>query len=445
MRQLYDRAFEILNKELQACAKNDLAGEYGLKIVLKRLEKKRSKSGTPLTLDELWDLINDQFPKFDQAVLKKAASSNRPPGLFSKILLGMGILGGAAGFVAIANLPYPMIRWSVAKTAPFLLMPSYISMDYNYRQAISLVEQADQLVNQATAIADINLGTEKVQKAQKHLDQLPVWFLGYYPQTYCSFMACRWRFTFDEFETARKNVGRMEAKVFQEQNAYREFTALETTIKETQEKFPQIPPGGEQQQTIAAWQKAIDQLEQIPPQTLAGKLAEKQLASAQRDFKDKVGFVAGTLQGNTLIEAAMQFAIQAAKAAKNPPHSPQEWERVVKLWQEAINRLEKVSIDNPSYLDAQTKLAEYQVNLGIAQMRLETEKEARESVKQAKKMIADWQKNARSNNPDLEVLTSELNDIINTLQQVEAGTTVTSEAQDLLRSAEHTLNKLYLN
>ena len=445
MRQLYDRAFEILNKELQTCAKNDLAGEYGLKIVLKRLEKKRLKSGNPLTLDELWDLINDQFPKFDEAILKKAAKANRPPGLLSKILLGIGLLGGAAGFVAIANLPYPIIRWPVAEKAPFLLMPSYIRMDYNYRQAISLVEQADKLVNQATAIADINLGTEKVKKAQKHLDQLPVWFLGYYPQTYCSFMGCTWRFTFDEFETARKNVGRMETKVFQEKNAYQEFTALETTIKETQQKFPQIPPGGQQQQTIAAWQKAIDQLEQIPSQTLAGKLAQKQLVSAQRDFKDKVGFVAGTLQGNTLIEAAMQFAIQAAKAAKNPPHSPQEWERVVKLWQEAITRLEQGSVDRPSYLDAQTKLAEYQANLGITQMRLEMEIEARKSVQKAKKMIADWQKNARSNNPDIEGLTMELNDIVNTLQQVEAGTTVSSEAQDLLRSAEHTLNKLYLN
>lgn len=445
MRQLYDRAFEILNQELQTCAKNDLAGEYGLKIVLNRLEKKRSQSGTPLNDEELRYLINDQFPQFNEKILKKAAKVNRPPGLFSKILWGGAILGGITGFIAIANLPYPFIRWPVAKTMPLLLMPSYISMDYNYRQAISLVEQADQLVNQATAIADINLGIEKVKKAQIHLDQLPVWFLGYYPQAYCSFRECIWRFTFDEFETARKNIGRMEAKVFQEKNAYQEFTTLETALKEAQKKFPQLPPGGEQQKTIVAWQQAIDELDKIPSQTLAGKLAQKQLTSAQRDFKDRVGFVAGTLRGNTLIEAAMQFAVQAAKGAKNPPHNPQEWERVIKLWQEAIKRLEQVPIDNPSYSEAQKKLAEYQSNLGISENRLQSEKDARESVKQAKKMIATWQKTARSKNPDIGALISELSDIIYTLQQVEAGTTVSSEAQDLQRSAEHTLNKLYLN
>ena len=64
-------------------------------------------------------------------------------------------------------------------------------MDRDYRQAIALVEQADQLVNQATSLADINLGQEKVNQAQKHLDALPVWFLGYEPQMFRTlFRAC---------------------------------------------------------------------------------------------------------------------------------------------------------------------------------------------------------------------------------------------------------------
>ncbi len=98
-------------------------------------------------------------------------------------------LGGLAGLIWLLNLPYPMIRRPVAKTAPILLLPSYLSMDSNYRQAIAKVEQSDQLVNQATSLADLKLGQEKVIQAQKHLDALPVWFLGYEPRMYQTFFS----------------------------------------------------------------------------------------------------------------------------------------------------------------------------------------------------------------------------------------------------------------
>jgi len=61
------------------------------------------------------------------------------------------VLGSAAGVVWVVNLPYPMIRLPVAKTAPILLLPSFISMDHHYRGVLAAVEQADQLVNKATA------------------------------------------------------------------------------------------------------------------------------------------------------------------------------------------------------------------------------------------------------------------------------------------------------
>ncbi|WRH66924.1 MAG: hypothetical protein RSE13_26195 [Planktothrix sp. GU0601_MAG3] len=445
MVRLYQQSFEILKTELQKKAKKDLVGEVGAGIILKRLEKLRSQPGEPLTLEELQNLVSDQFPDFNQSVLKQAAKANRPPGIWPIMALGTAILGGFVGLVAVANLPYPMIRLPVAKTVPILLIPSYISMDYNYRQALSLVEQSDQLINQATAITDIELGVEKVEKSQKHLDKLPVWFLGYYPQAYCSFMGCIWRFTFDEYESARKNIGRMESKIFQEQNAYKEYIETEQLIKESQNNFSKLTPGNEQQQMINLWQKAIDKLDQIPSQTLAGKLAKKDLETAQRDFQQQLGFVAGSIKGNTLIDAAMQFGIQAAKSSQNPPHTSKQWEQVMKLWQEAIRRLEQVPTDNPSYSDAQKKLAEYQFNLGSSENRLQAEKDAVESVKQAKAEIAKWQTSARSKEPNIGYLIGQLTDIISILEQVPAGTTVSAEAQKLLGSARHTRDKLYNN
>ncbi len=61
------------------------------------------------------------------------------------------VLGSTAGVIWVVNLPYPMIRLPVAKTAPILLLPSFINMDHHDRGALAAVEQADQLINKATA------------------------------------------------------------------------------------------------------------------------------------------------------------------------------------------------------------------------------------------------------------------------------------------------------
>ncbi|WP_422602680.1 hypothetical protein [Anabaena lutea] len=139
--------------------------------------------------------------------------------MFGKIKFAAMLMAGTAGVVWVVNLPYPMIRKPVAQVAPILLLPSFMSMDHHYRGAIDSLEQADQLVSQATSTADIELGGEKVKAAKKHLENLPVWFLGYYPQRYCSLFSCSWQFTLDEFEQARKRVARLDAVVFQDKNA----------------------------------------------------------------------------------------------------------------------------------------------------------------------------------------------------------------------------------
>ena len=75
MFRLYDQAFEILKTELEKNAQKDLVGEVGRTIILKRLEKLRSQSGEPLTLDELQNLVSDQFPDFNKSVLKQASTA----------------------------------------------------------------------------------------------------------------------------------------------------------------------------------------------------------------------------------------------------------------------------------------------------------------------------------------------------------------------------------
>ncbi len=436
MARLTDRAFDILRAEVDKCATADgVAGNVYRSMVIKRLEKLRSQNGTFASIDEIRDTFKDEFPNFSEEALKAAVKANRAPGLFGKIIFAGGFLGAGAGIIWLLNLPFPMIRWPVAKTMPILLLPSFISMDHNYRQAIALVEQSDQLINKATAAADFDLGETKAKQAQKHLDALPVWFLGYYPKTYCSFAGCRWRFTVDEFQAARKNVGRMDAQIFQQKNAFTQLSQVEQSLVSAKQEYQQAKNADDRQKASINWQSAIDQLNQIPAETLAGTMAKQKLQAAERDFQAMGGVATGSVRADNLIEAAKEFALTAAVASQKPPHSAETWQKIADLWQAAIERLSQITFDNPGYLAAQTKLAEYQNNLGTTKIRLKAERESVEALNQAKSLFANLQRNINSPSQNPGYALGQLQEIINQLESAKPGTTVYPESQKWLQSA----------
>jgi hypothetical protein len=154
--RLNQKAYKILAAEIaKAAAKDGLAGEVSQKIALQRLDKLSITKGKPVTEEELQYLIGDVFPDFNSQVLQKAIRVNRPTSKLWLIPHAAIGLGGLVGLVWLLNLPYPMIRRPVAKIAPLVLLPSYLKMDRNYRDCISNVEQASQLVDRATSLADL--------------------------------------------------------------------------------------------------------------------------------------------------------------------------------------------------------------------------------------------------------------------------------------------------
>lgn len=442
MNRLNRRAFKILRREVNNCATNDPIGETERQIAMKRLKLLREEQGPPASLVELRETVATIYPQFSEQALKRAAKANRPAGLFTHIKWASLSLAGVAGAVWLANLPHPLIRKPIASKAPILLVPSTMQMDYNYRQATSLVEQADQLVNKATGPADLDLGQKKLKQAQKHLDKLPVWSLGYYPQGYCSLVSCSWRFTLDEFKSARKATGRMEAKVFQEKNARSQLIDAERAIARAKEEYEGAETGTQKERAISSWRSAIDRLEQIPAATLSGRMARPKLSAAKRDFQSVAGSAASSQRSTNLIEAAKVFAMQAAVLSQNPPHPASQWEQVVDLWQDAVNRLQKVSVDKPGYLEAQTKLAEYKTNLGIVRTRLQSEQQSSAAISRAKKQIADWQSMASGEYANTDYLARQLQQIIDELDRVQPGTTAYAESQKLLQFARESLEKL---
>jgi hypothetical protein len=317
-------------------------------------------------------------------------------------------------------------------------------MDYNYRQAISLVEQSDQLVNRATSSLDVRLGAEKVKLAQKHLDALPVWFLGYSPRTYCGLFQCGWRFTLDEFETARKNIGRMEAKVFQEQNAQTQLETTNTALSTAKQEYQQAKASAAKADAIADWQDAIDQLQEVPSATLAGRMAQTKLVANQRDFEQVTGFTAGNARTDTLMNAGKQLALRAAQLGQNPPHQAAKWEQIVGLWEDAITQVEQAGLADPGYVASRSLLADYKKNLAIVRIRLEAERSSVEAIEEARRATRAVLASATAANLSTNrgYLLSQLQGIVDELGKVQSGTTAYAEAQALSQSAQKKLNQL---
>ncbi|MBW4693271.1 MAG: hypothetical protein KME27_16080 [Lyngbya sp. HA4199-MV5] len=443
MSRLNPRAFEILKAEILRCSANDIAGEVQRDIALRRLERFQAQTGAPLTLEDLRDAIVDLFPGFSEKVLKAAARANCPSPAMNRLRLVPAVLVGLAGLAGgiwVLNLPYPPIRWTVARVAPIVLLPSFISMDKNYRQAIAATEQADQLVNQATSAADLELGTTKVKTAQKSLDALPVWFLGYYPQAYCGFFQCTWRFTLDEFQDARKEVARMDAKLFQENNAQTQLNQADQLLGTAKQQYQAAPNATTKQAAITQWQQAIDQLHQLPEQTLAERMARPKLTAYERDFQQVSGLAMGTAQSSNLIEAAKIFAKTAQQLDLQAPHAVVEWEENQKQWETAIDRLEKIDFKDPDYQQAQTLLAKYTQSLSRVQIRLKNEQASTQAFNEAQRLRNDLYEvvpaNATALSPSQ---TRQLRVIADTLEAVQPNTTVYAKAQVMLKAANSRL------
>lgn len=415
------------------------------------LSQRSSQPGTSLTstpssptspaqksLQELEQEILAQYGSHPQ----KSAVPRRKSGLIKKLTWTLLLIGVPTGIVWMINLPYPPIRRPIARTAPILLLPSYARMDHSYREALRLVEQAEQLVDRASSAADIDLGAQKVAEAKKHLDQLPLWLWdelpGYQSWGYG-------RMNYAGFNTARGDLGRLEAKVFQERNAQTRLVEAEQSLERAKQQYQQAKTGATQLVAISGWRTALEQLEQVSAQTVAGRIAEQKLVGYQQELQDLAGVAADNQQTFVYIQSAREYGRKAAEASQNPPHPVETWQRVEAMWQEAIEQLDRVSTaDQVGYATAQKLRAQYQDNLLQIRIRREQEANAAQALQQANQSI---QALLASTPDDVKLFDrnttiSQLQGIINQLKLVENGTTSYSKAQTLLLQAQNKLQQL---
>lgn len=374
--------------------------------------------------------------KAEQRKLKQSLRKSQLPRYAIGLVL---LIGPPIAFIWLVNLPYPPIRRPIARSAPLLLLPSYIRFDNQFKGAINQVEQAKQLIDQSTSLADLSQGAEKLEQANRNLNKLPLWIESEWRDVAGTNSWYVFAYTPVGFNIARSEVGRLQAKLFQEQNAENALRQAEQQIAVAKQQYAVAENLLAQQTAIGQWEKAIDQLGQIPPETLAGRMAQPKLEAARNELAAIVG-QASTSESQVKIGAAAEFAMKAAQAGQNPPHTVEEWQQIESLWQEAIDRLSQVSIaDHAGYQQAQKKLAEYRDNLAKISVRRQQEANSVKALRQAQTLTDDLVKYPPTERQAIGV---RLQQIIRALDDVQDGTTAYAEAQTLRQNAQRRLNQI---
>jgi multidrug resistance efflux pump len=111
-----------------------------------------------------------------------------------------------------------------------------------------------------------------------------------------------------------------------------------------------------------------------------------------------------------------------------------EWQAIADTWQDAIDLLEQVPLEDPGFDEAQRMLAEYKSNLRTIEIRLADEQASTEAWQAAQDHYTRlWGSSQQLSSAQY---AEELQLIVNDLQRVKEGSSPFEDAQTLLASVQ---------
>lgn len=353
-----------------------------------------------------------------------------------RFLKGLLWVGLSFAVVTFANLPHPTIRRPVAQFASWLLLPSYLSIERNYRGAIASLHKAEQSLQNPQTIEDLDWGQQQLHNARQQASALPVWFLEEFPAA--KWGQYNWQWNLVALDNAFATIERLEAQLSREREATTLLSQLEQKMRNLKWDYIQSSTRTDKKRAIADWKNALNELGRIPRQTLAGKTAQIQQTLYEQEFHQhtqNAQAITGTLehrqQSKTLIEGARQFAWQAALASQNSPHSAAHWQQIEVLWERAISLLESMTPnDLENYGQAQQFLAKYNANLGQIRVRRQAEQDSVDALEQAQQQMEQWLA-LPPNKLHTRYSEAQRQGIIHTLEKVQPGTTAYPKARKM--------------
>ena len=149
-------------------------------------------------------------------------------------------------------------------------------------------------------------------------------------------------------------------------------------------------------------------------------------------------------ESNQNFNEAQKLAGEAIDLAKNPPHSIEVWQNIIDKWQQAIIRLNKISVtglDEKFLLEINNNRNFYEKNLSIANQSLENEQTGKSLFATGQKSLNEAHQLSNSNS-----LTNKQNAFkkriegINKLSDIPPGTTFSKTAEGKIKQHGEIVN-----
>lgn len=442
MSRLNDRAFQIIKNEIERCHTDSTDAHIERAILLSRLETLRTHPGKPMTRVEIWEVLSDVAPNFNQNVLMEAESVET-----DSPLLGMSMGVGAVAMLVSAAIGVDSI---MAETAS---VPAQSTPTLSKATAKTITISTDS--SSASAAAEI--GAEKEQPEPKFQQLSP-----------SQKDSLRQLLSLEVIESQALNNRRPTA-----------LNSAETT--HPFERARQIgwqaalkaqnPPHSAQHwsETAALWREAIAYLEQVPSSDSDYPAAQLKKTIYQRNLQAISAREAAALKliqsgqnvaqattsstpspsqtprfstpaarSEDRLEVAKRYGWQAAIASQNAPHSAQQWADISRLWQTALLSLNDIDHTHPSYAEAQRIKGQYQHNLNAIRDRYQQEQTASQRLQSLQATLAElgYPSAAQS---------AQLASIIEKLKTIPAGTQAYLHAQSLIAEVSRRMGAIAAN
>ncbi len=403
MARLSDRAFKVIELEIDDLHNRGVIDKLDSIILVSRLCTLRAEAGKHLTRTQVWDNLCDVVPDIDPKVLTSAAASNK--GL-SDVRISVGV--GATAVLVASTFGMKATTASVDISALSSTLPvADVSQD------AAQGNQKDG--NRAEGRVESRTGSRAANPIMKRL-------------------SLKARFT-RTGEKASESAAFIQAKDLGWQAALK----------------GKNPPHSAQhwRETAALWQQAIVYLHQVPKRAANYEVVEAKIAFYEKNLEEIEGRWAVAIArenspqvmnpapstqvnvpqfSSTVADdlaIARRHGWQASLASQNAPHPARKWADISRHWRTALQHIDQVPAESAQYAEAQQVKAIYQKNLAAVRQRYLQEQAASQSVASLQAALGEIKRSGLSHQAQAQQQQA----ILNRLSAIPVGTDAHSQAQ----------------
>lgn len=304
------------------------------------------------------------------------------------------IWGAMAGLIAVGSAGYMLSRPCVIGSCPRLT------------QAETLNQEAVDSLAARPAPGDVIEAHQDMQRATQLLATIPAW-------------------------SRHHNAAQMSLTRYEDETAaIEQVIEAQQSATEAAEKSQNPPhPMPRWIEIRLLWQRAIAQLQQLPPDRQIQGFATEKL----REYEANLADIDDRIAAEQTAERNLSGALEAGQLAKHYTENAQSspgWQIAYREWENAVNFLQRIPQGTQAYTEAAPLLSDYRQHLQTARDRLQNEQQGDLAYSQA--ISAAQQARQYEQQSQWTLAVQQWRQALELAQQVPRDTTLATSAQALL-------------